>query len=186
MAVLLLVAPAPIAVAPLPVHPHYSVSTFMPFFLRKENERLSTFMHRTLWRQQLFMHMRVHFVIFVRTMLWVRDSVRAWCVHSPKQLRKLPGAVHFPTCAQQDFLWISAARRCDSSTKVVVKRHEWRPPPRFGCDNLQRSHMLCIYNLKTIRFFRRHTVRHRWGGVKYRLLPSYFCCLTSNHSHAAY
>ena len=64
------------------------------------------------------------------------------------------------------FLWISAARRCDSSTKIVVKRHEWRPPPHFGCDNLQRSHMLCIYNLKTIRFFNRHTVRHLWAGVK--------------------
>jgi len=77
----------------------------MPFFLRKENERLSTFMHTALWRQQLFMHMRVHFFIFVRTMLWVRDSVRAWCVHSPKQLRKLPGAVHFPMCTRQDFFY---------------------------------------------------------------------------------
>jgi len=37
----------------------------------------------------------MHFVIFVCTMLWVRDSAQAWCAHSPKQLRKLPAAVHF-------------------------------------------------------------------------------------------
>jgi len=37
----------------------------------------------------------MHFVIFVRTMLWVGDSAQPWCVHSPKQLKELPAAVHF-------------------------------------------------------------------------------------------
>ena len=166
MAVLFLVAPTLIAVAPLPVHLHCAVSTFMPFFLHKENERLSTFMHGTLWRQQLFMHMCMHFVISFAQCCGCETACAGGAfIHQNRSENSLVQCT-FPAFAWRYFLSFSTARRCDSSTNVVVKRHASAPRQGFGCDNLQRSHILCIYTLKTIRFFEQHTVRHLCGGVK--------------------
>ena len=42
------------------LHPDQRVSTLMPIFFKRKNERSSTFVHLALWRQQLFMHTNMH------------------------------------------------------------------------------------------------------------------------------